>query len=109
MNTVVALAVADSRVDSSRVWAAGKLLGSSVAWHVLRANRTLRGDVLLTPVCSQIESAGAAPVAILDYYYEDVSAETRPLVFALGSPQGYKELELSPISACHQRPSGICT
>jgi len=84
MNTVVALAVADSRVDSSRVWAAGKSLGSSVAWHVLRANRTLRGGVLLTPVCSQVESAGAAPVAIHDYYYPDVSAETRPLVFAQG-------------------------
>ncbi len=84
MHSVVEFARSDTRVDSSRLWAAGKSLGSSVAWHVLRGDSELRGGVLLTPVCSQVENPQQPPVAVHDYYYPDVSAETRPLIIVLG-------------------------
>jgi len=84
MNTVLALAQADSRVDSSRTWAAGKSLGSSVAWHVLRDNNTLRGGVFLTPVCGHVESFEQSPDVVQNYYYPGVSAESRSMVIVQG-------------------------
>ncbi|MEZ5490282.1 MAG: alpha/beta family hydrolase [Gammaproteobacteria bacterium] len=84
MNAVVALAKSDTRVDSERIWAAGKSLGSSVAWHVLKGDSSLKGGALLTPVCSQAESGNQEPTPIHDYYYPSIDEETRPLVFVVG-------------------------
>lgn len=84
MQTVVSAAKGDPRVDSKRLWASGKSLGSSVAWHVLSQDPSLRGGALLTPVCSQVMEGATTPTPIHEYYYPGILEETRPLIFALG-------------------------
>lgn len=84
MQTVITKAKSDSRVDQKRLWAAGKSLGSSVAWHVLAEDSSLRGGVLLTPVCSQVLSGTQTPSPLHEYYYPNITEETRPMVFGLG-------------------------
>lgn len=79
MNTVLALARADTAIDSHRLAVGGKSLGSIIAWRVLRATPELKGALLLTPVCSRegIPDAGAVN-------YPGLAEENRPLSWILG-------------------------
>jgi dienelactone hydrolase len=75
--TVLAAARSTARVDRDRILVAGKSLGSIIAWRVLQRDPTLRGAVLLTPVC------GKENVPI-DTLYPQIAAETRPSVWIAG-------------------------
>lgn len=62
-----------------RVWVGGKSLGSIVAWQALRADPSLAGGILLTPVCTKKE-----PPLLPAHNYPDLARETRPTVWLLG-------------------------
>ncbi|MBI3568158.1 MAG: alpha/beta hydrolase [Gemmatimonadetes bacterium] len=82
MTSVVAYARRDARVAGDRLFAAGKSLGSLVAWRVLEADTTLRGGLLLTPVCSRTRDGIITAVA--DQNYPGIASERRPLAFIAG-------------------------
>ncbi|MBI3884819.1 MAG: alpha/beta hydrolase [Opitutae bacterium] len=82
MTAVVAQARRDARVAADRIFSGGKSLGSEVAWRVLAADRTLRGGLLLTPVCSRVRDGAVVSLAVENY--PGLARETRPLCFIAG-------------------------
>ncbi|APV49494.1 hypothetical protein BWI17_07245 [Betaproteobacteria bacterium GR16-43] len=75
MTGVVKQARADKRVDASRIFLAGKSLGTRVGWRVFVADPSLKAIVLLTPTCHEgpIEKA-----------YVGIATEARPVAMVLG-------------------------
>jgi predicted alpha/beta-hydrolase family hydrolase len=84
MSAVIAAAKADPRVRKDDVWAAGKSLGSLVAWRVLASDKSLRGGAFLTPLCSRVPDGKSAPISEAEENYPGLTLETRPLAFVLG-------------------------
>ncbi|MHB1097635.1 MAG: alpha/beta family hydrolase [Gemmatimonadaceae bacterium] len=82
MAAVVAQARRDARVASDGIFVGGKSLGSMVAWRVLAADATLRGGLLLTPVCSRVRDG--AVVSLAEQNYPGIATERRPLAFIAG-------------------------
>ncbi len=78
MQQVIAQARADSRVMSSSVSVGGKSLGSLVAWRALKADPSLTGAVLLTPVCSQAISPVKPDQSIPAVNYPDIERRGGP-------------------------------
>ncbi len=84
MSAVVAAVKSDPRVRQDYVWAAGKSLGSLVAWRVLASDKSLRGGAFLTPVCSRAPDTKSTPVSEAEENYPGLKTESRTLVFVLG-------------------------
>lgn len=77
LETVVALAKADQRVDPSRILVGGKSRGTIIAWRVLRRDPSLTAILQLTPVCTK---AGFTPAQL----YPDIAQEPRPSLWLAG-------------------------
>lgn len=84
MSAVVAAVKSDPRVRPEYIWAAGKSLGSLVAWRVLASDKSLRGGAFLTPVCSRAPDAKSPPVSEAEENYPGLQSESRTLAFVLG-------------------------
>lgn len=85
MRAVVRAARSDARVDPMQVFVGGKSLGSVVAWALMGSDPTLRGALLLTPLCGAASGA-SNPVRPLapTTHYPDMVRETRPVLFVAG-------------------------
>lgn len=81
---VLALARHHARVRGDRIMAAGKSMGSVVAWRALAADPALRGAVLLTPLCSRVPPDGTAPRLEAGEHYPGARDEGRPVLFIAG-------------------------
>ncbi len=91
MQTVVALARQDPRIDRSRLVAGGKSLGSIIAWQVLRRDPELKGGLFLTPPCRRANAdAGAGNFPGLD-------AEPRSRLWIVGDTD-----PLCPVPSFHR-------
>ncbi len=82
MATVLAAARKEKRVDTARIAAAGKSLGSAVAWRLFRQEPGLHKGVFLTPVCVN-DDGKPDPQAVL-VNYPGSADETRPVAFVSG-------------------------
>jgi predicted alpha/beta-hydrolase family hydrolase len=91
MSTVVTKARSDSRIARGNMFAAGKSLGSIVAWKILAANKDFKGGLFLTPICSRVPKGSSVPVPEGDERYPNIASERRPLAFISG--------ELDPLCA----------
>ena len=85
MQTVLQYARQQPWVDSRHIIAAGKSLGSIIAWRVFAADPALQAAILLTPVCRT--SPG------LDLQYAHAASEARPSLWLLG--------DTDPVCATH--------
>ena len=77
IETVLALTKLMPAIDSTKVYLAGKSLGSLYAYAVFQDRPELKGCLLLTPIIPD-STAGAE-------YYPDLQSEFRKVVFILGS------------------------
>ena len=82
MATVLAAARSDKRVDASRISAAGKSLGSMVAWRLFRREPGLHKGVFLTPVCVNDDGKPDPQAAFVNY--PGSAEEKRPVAFVSG-------------------------
>ncbi len=73
----------------SKVYVAGKSLGSLVAWKVFQRDQQIPAIALLTPVCSYDRNEQGQPLAerqnLLSENYPKLSSEKRPVFFLLGN------------------------
>ncbi len=81
MQTVIAHAKADSRVDSSRVVIAGKSLGTWVSYPIFVQDNSILGLILMTPICTDPNTNRA----IGEESYPALAAQTRPIAMILGN------------------------
>jgi dienelactone hydrolase len=84
LEAVIAIAVAEPRVNPEQVSVRGKSLGSVVAWRALAADRSLRSGLFLTPICSHVSKGQSEPVCMAQENYPGMAAERRPLLFIAG-------------------------
>ncbi len=76
IENILAMVMQDPRIDISRVYIAGKSLGTLFAYFAFREHKELKGCILLTPLLSKAEEG--------ESYYPELSKETRPVTFILG-------------------------
>lgn len=86
MQTVLHYARQQSWADQRHIIAAGKSLGSIIAWRVFAADPALESAILLTPACRNPPG--------LEVQYPRVSNETRPSLWLLG--------DKDPVCATHE-------
>lgn len=88
LESVLRSALADPRIDASRVFLAGKSLGSIVAYGVFRRDPQLRAFLLLTPVGVRGRGDDGRPPdlprVVLEENYPKLAEETRPIVITVG-------------------------
>lgn len=82
MATVLTAARSDKRVDASRISAAGKSLGSAVAWRLFRQEAALRKGAFLTPIC--VDDDGRPDPQAVFTNYPGSMEEKRPVAFISG-------------------------
>lgn len=82
--TVVRYAKSLPNVNSNQIILAGKSLGSLVGHTVFAKDKSLKGFVLMTPVCTGEDSAGK-PVPAGEANYSGLLEETRPVVLVKGN------------------------
>jgi alpha/beta superfamily hydrolase len=89
MQTVIAYAKADSRVNPSQVIFAGKSLGSVVSFQAFQKDSQALALILMTPLCtSSYDDNGnplPKPVPEAAQAYPGLLAMTKPIVMALGN------------------------
>lgn len=89
MQMVLNYAKAESRVDATQILLAGKSLGTFVAYDLFKNDSSLKGLVLMTPVCTQSTDENdhplphPLPVAALNY--PGLTDMNRSVVMALGN------------------------
>lgn len=76
---IVAWAKDDDRLDKTRLFLAGKSLGSVVTYRVASADKTIRATYLLTPICRQLGESGQ------NANYRELLQSSRPVVLVLGN------------------------
>lgn len=81
IEAMLALAKSTAGVDSTRIYLAGKSLGSVYAYYAFHDHRELKGCLLLTPV---IPESGSG-----QDYYPGLADEYRKVAFILGSEDIY--------------------
>ena len=79
LNEIVAFARSDNRLDTDRIFVAGKSLGSLVAWRVASADSEVRATYLLTPICRQVGDNGQ------NGNYPGLLETEKPTVLVLGN------------------------
>lgn len=68
-------------IAATNIFVGGKSLGTFVSFDVFRSEKSLRGLVMLTPVCTD----GETNLNVFAQYYPDLSAETRSILVAQGN------------------------
>lgn len=63
-------------IDTSRIYIAGKSMGSLLAYYAFMEHQELKGCLLLTPLLPDAEQGNA--------YYPELAKEKRPVAFILG-------------------------
>jgi alpha/beta superfamily hydrolase len=76
LESIINLVKQNAKIDSTRIYIAGKSMGSLLAWNAFQEHKELKGCILLTPLLSKAEEGNS--------YYPDLAKETRPVVFILG-------------------------
>jgi len=76
IETVLQLVKNHPAIDSTRIYIAGKSMGSLFAYYAFQKHPELKGCILLTPLLSKAEEG--------NNYYPDLANETRPVAFILG-------------------------
>ncbi len=79
LEEIVAFARSDNRLDTDRIFVAGKSLGSLVAWRVASADSEVRATYLLTPICRQVGDNGQ------NGNYPGLLETEKPTVLVLGN------------------------
>jgi len=74
--TMLQLVKSHPAIDSTRIYIAGKSMGSLFAYYAFQEHPELKGCLLLTPLLSKAEEG--------NNYYPDLAKETRPVAFILG-------------------------
>lgn len=74
----------DARLAEDRLFVGGKSMGSVVAWRLFAAQPRLCGALLLTPLCTRLERAGGAALAVGSENYPGLGLEARPLFLLTG-------------------------
>ncbi len=73
---IITLVKQNPKIDSTRIYIAGKSMGSLFAYYAFQEHKELKGCILLTPLLSKAEDG--------NNYYADLALETRPVAFILG-------------------------
>ncbi len=76
IEAVLKIVKANSRIDSTRIYIAGKSLGSLLAYATFNAHQSLRGCILLTPILPSADMG--------EEFYPNLTYEMRPIAFILG-------------------------
>jgi len=76
IENIIKLAKQNPGIDSTRIYIAGKSMGSLLAYYAFQEHKELKGCILLTPILSKAEEGNS--------YYPDLAKETRPVAFILG-------------------------
>lgn len=76
IESILAMVMQDPRIDISRVYIAGKSLGTLFAYFAFQEHKELKGCILLTPLLSKAEEG--------EDFYPDLNKETRPVTFIIG-------------------------
>lgn len=79
LKEIAAFARSDSRLDTDRIFLAGKSLGSLVTWRVASADSEIRATYLLTPICRQLGDNGQ------NANYPSLLETEKPVVLVLGN------------------------
>ena len=72
----------DARVDVSNMFILGKSFGSVVAWKTFSNVTSLRGAILLTPLCNEVAK-----------HYPNCRSESRPVLLIAGDLDPHAKLE----------------
>lgn len=99
---VLAQVLEDPAIDPSRVYLAGKSIGSRVAYRLFQRSPNLAALLLLTPVCTG-QGQADKPVAVAADWYPDLKAESRPVLFISGQSD---PLCSQPMLAQHTATAG---
>lgn len=81
MQTVVAYAKQDPRVDPTKVVIAGKSLGTMVSFPIFVKDSSIVGLILMTPICTDPDTGKA----IGEESYPALASQTRPIAMVLGN------------------------
>jgi dienelactone hydrolase len=84
------LARSNPKIDSTRIYIAGKSMGSLLAYAAFNEDKSLKGCILLTPILSTAAEG--------DLYYPGLNKEIRPVVFILGD----KDTDNCPVKELYQ-------
>ena len=84
LQTVIEIARNEPRVAQGQLAVGGKSLGSLVAWTALVADKSLRGGMFLTPICSRVPEGHTQAQDLSDENYPGLIQENRPLLFVAG-------------------------
>jgi len=84
LQAVLATAKSHPRVLPQGLAVGGKSLGSVVAWRALAADKSLRGALMLTPVCSRVPKGDSAPKPEAKENYPGLELEQRPTLWISG-------------------------
>lgn len=89
MQTVIAAAKADARVDQSRLVFGGKSLGSVVSFQVFSKDTSAQGLILLTPLCTSSYDDNGNPLPkpspAASEAYPGLTAMSKPIAMILGN------------------------
>ena len=90
IESMLALARANPRIDTTRIYIAGKSMGSLLAYAKFSEDKSIKGCILLTPILSTAAEG--------DLYYPGLNTEKRPVVFILGD----KDTDNCPVKELYQ-------
>lgn len=76
MENIIAMVKQNPKIDSTRIYIAGKSMGSLFAYYSFQEHKEFKGCILLTPLLSKAEEG--------NNYYADLTIEKRPVAFILG-------------------------
>jgi alpha/beta superfamily hydrolase len=76
LEAMINLAKHNPKIDSTRIYIAGKSMGSLFAYNAFVEHKELKGCILLTPLLSKAEEG--------NNYYPELATEKRPVAFILG-------------------------
>jgi len=74
----------DTRIDRAKIIAAGKSIGSVVAWKVFSENKDLKAGLFLTPLCSRWQKEMNVFTPRVENNYPGIAEEKRPISFVFG-------------------------
>ena len=84
LQAVLSAARISPKIQAKNLSVGGKSIGSIVAWQALTADLSLRGALLLTPVCSRVPRGEALPRSETQENYPAFETERRPTLSISG-------------------------
>lgn len=85
LRVVIEYAKSNPRLDSSKIFVAGKSLGTLVSYPIFKQDASLKALFLLTPLCTETDDDGRNPKPVGERNYPGFAELTRPVLFLLGN------------------------